>query len=65
MVVEQRETVLELVVKSLQSLRLSRNSEFGIHGMVVDKRETVLDLMAKSVQSLRLSRNSWHAGRTA
>ena len=27
-VVEQRETVLELVVKSLQRLRLSRNSEF-------------------------------------
>ena len=52
--VEQRELVLELVVKSLQSLRLSRNSEFGIHGMVVDTRETVLELMAKSLQSLRL-----------
>ena len=52
--VEQPEIVLELVVKSLQSRRLSRNSEFGIHGMVVDTRETVLELMAKSLQSLRL-----------
>ena len=49
--VEQRETVREVAVKSLQSLTVA---EFGIHGMVVDKRETVLELMATSLQSLRL-----------
>ena len=47
MVVAAHETVLEFMVKLLQSLRND--------GMVVAERETVIEFMAKSSQSLRRS----------